>query len=86
MRVIAETWLRSGIAAAVLRAAAAAALRPDETRVITFKDLLKVCRSVVCLFQDFNCSSDFADSKQGGEEQDRVGNSEVMEVMQRMVT
>ncbi len=39
--------LFSGIAAAVLRAAAAAALRPEATRVITFKDLLKVRSSRV---------------------------------------
>ena len=38
----------SGIAAAVLRAAAAAALRPEETRVITFKDLLKVRVTYKC--------------------------------------
>ncbi len=43
--LVADSAMCSGIAAAVLRAAAAAALRPEETRVITFKDLLKVSAS-----------------------------------------
>ncbi len=42
LRIFSDPLLRSGIAAAVLRAAAAAALRPEASRVITFKDLLKV--------------------------------------------
>ncbi len=71
----------------MLRAAAAAALRPEATRVITFKDLLKV-RS------RHGCSRDLLARcvgvclicwNQGGEDQDRVGSSDVMEVMQRMV-
>ncbi len=75
-----NTFGRSGIAAAVLRAAAAAALRPEATRIITYKDLLRVGLSRACA-----SAFDVFFGLQGGEEQNQVGSSDVIDVMQRMV-
>ena len=67
-----NTFGRSGIAAAVLRAAAAAALRPEATRIITYKDLLKVGLSRVCA-SAFDVFFGLALTSRGGPRRQRPG-------------